>query len=599
MSKKVVRIGGASGFWGDSTISMPQLLTVPQLDYIVFDYLAETTMSILQRARMKDPQLGYATDFVSAVIKPYLQPCMNQGVTLIANAGGLNPEACAQAITLCALELGLEPRVAIVMGDDVSPLVDGLREQGVTDLQSGQSLPAKVLSANAYLGAQPIAKALSEGAQIVVTGRCVDSAVTLGALAHEFGWHWHDWDRLAQGSLAGHMIECGAQATGGLFTDWQDVPDWANIGYPVLEVSEDGSFDLVKPDNTGGLVCVGCVAEQLVYEIGDPARYELPDVVCDFRQVRIRQIDAGRVRIDGALGRPPSQYYKVSVTWQDGYQITTHQLIRGIDSVAKAKKTAEALLARTRRQLEASGFDDYSENRVELLGCESQYGENARVHDSRELVLRIGARHPQAKALVFLQKESISAGTSMGPGTRSHFGGRADIQPVIRLFSFLIDKSKLRVQVRLADQTLDIEKPLTVAQLEPPSVVVTAARQTYDTSDVEVPLVRIAWARSGDKGNDANIGVIARHVALLPILRQQLTRETVKDYFKHLVEGEVERFDLPGINGMNFLMHQALGGGGTSSLRSDPLAKSFAQMLLDMPVKVPLLLLDQGCMKKH
>ncbi|MEI8400413.1 MAG: acyclic terpene utilization AtuA family protein, partial [Alcaligenaceae bacterium] len=325
MREKVIRIGGASGFWGDSSISMPQLLSVPKLDYIVFDYLAETTMAILQRARMKNPEFGYATDFVTGVIKPYLQQCLDKNIKLIANAGGLNPEACAQAIRLCARELGLAPTVAVVLGDDVSPRIENLREQGVTDMQGGKTLPAKVLSANAYLGAQPIAFALAKGAQIVVTGRCVDSAVTLGALAYEFGWAWDDWDRLAQGSLAGHMIECGAQATGGLFTDWQDVPDWANIGYPVLEVMQDGSFDIIKPDNTGGLISVGVCSEQLLYEIGDPARYELPDVICDFRQVSIQQIQTNRVRLEHAKGRPPSQQYKVSVTWQDGYQLTTHQ----------------------------------------------------------------------------------------------------------------------------------------------------------------------------------------------------------------------------------------------------------------------------------
>ena len=592
MNKAIVRIGGASGFWGDSTISMPQLLSVPELDYVVFDYLAETTMSLLQRARMKDPQLGYATDFVSAVIKPYLQQCMAQGVKLIANAGGLNPQACAQAIRDVARELGLDPTVAVVLGDDVSPLIDGLREQGIVEMQSGLTLPAKVLSANAYLGAQPIARALAEGAQIVVTGRCVDSAVTLGALAYEFGWSWQDWDRLAQGSLAGHMIECGAQATGGLFTDWQEVPDWANIGYPVLEVSEDGSFDLIKPDNTGGLVCVGAAAEQLVYEIGDPARYELPDVVCDFRQVRIRQIDANRVRIDHAVGRPPSPSYKVSVTWQDGYQITTHQLIRGIDAITKAHKTAEALLIRTRRQLQTNGFGDYSEHRVELLGCESHYGAHAQIQASRELVLRIGARHAHAKALVFLQKESISAGTSMGPGTRSHFGGRADIQPVIRLFSFLIDKRQVNVQVSVGDQMLEMPMVDAIVRSDPTEVSVVEAGEGMGTDGLDVPLVTIAWARSGDKGNDANIGVIARRAEYLPLLRQQLTAERVKSYLAHLVEGEVERFDLPGIHAVNFLLHQALGGGGTSSLRSDPLAKSFAQILLDMPVRVPSRLLS-------
>ena len=599
MREKVIRIGGASGFWGDSSISMPQLLSVPKLDYIVFDYLAETTMAILQRARMKNPEFGYATDFVTGVIKPYLQQCLDKNIKLIANAGGLNPEACAQAIRLCARELGLAPTVAVVLGDDVSPRIENLREQGVTDMQGGKTLPAKVLSANAYLGAQPIAFALAKGAQIVVTGRCVDSAVTLGALAYEFGWAWDDWDRLAQGSLAGHMIECGAQATGGLFTDWQDVPDWANIGYPVLEVMQDGSFDIIKPDNTGGLISVGVCSEQLLYEIGDPARYELPDVICDFRQVSIQQIQTNRVRLEHAKGRPPSQQYKVSVTWQDGYQLTTHQLIRGINSVAKAHKTAEALLIRTRKQLAENQFDDYTDHCIELLGYESQYGANSRVSDSREVVLRIGLQHAQAKALSFMQKESISAGTSMGPGTRSHFGGRADIQPSIKLFSCLIDKHEVDTQVRINDQIFDMPSPAYTTQVEPIALKAIAARATFDALDVEVPLVRLAWARSGDKGDDANIGVIARRVEWLPLLRQQLTVESVKRYFAHLVEGTVERFDLPGIHGMNFLLHQALGGGGTASLRSDPLAKSFAQMLLDMPVTVPAQLLPLANTPAH
>jgi len=588
MSRKILRIGGAAGFWGDSALATPQLLTVPDLDYLVFDYLAETTMSILQRARMKDPALGYATDFVSAVVKPHLKECMARGIRMVSNAGGLNPEGCRDAILAVARELGLEPKVAVVLGDDLMPQVEALRAEGVRELQQGTPLPAKVLSANAYLGAQPIAAALAQGADIVVTGRCVDSAVTLGAAAHAFGWGWQDWDRLAQASLAGHIIECGAQATGGLFTDWEEVPDWANIGYPVVEIRADGSFELSKPAGTGGLVSVPAVAEQMLYEIGDPANYELPDVVCDFRDVRMQAAGEGRVRVSGARGRPPSPRYKVCATWQDGYQITLHQMIRGIRAPAKAQKTADALIERTRGQMAARKFADYTELRVEMLGCESHYGPHARFSEPREVVLRIGARHPEARALAFLQKESVSAGTSMGPGTRSHFGGRADIQSVIKLYSFLIDKSRVPVEVRCGASVQAFAVAAEVGAPAPaPALVAVEPARAPSVDAVEMPLVRLAWARSGDKGNDANIGVIARRPEYLPLLRAELTAERVKAHFAHLVEGEVERFDLPGTGAMNFLMHAALGGGGTASLRSDPLGKAYAQILLDMPVRVP------------
>ena len=589
MNAKTIRIGGAAGFWGDSAIATPQLLAVPGLNYLVYDYLAETTMSILQRARMKDASLGYATDFVSAVVNPHLAECLSRGIRLIANAGGLNPLGCRDAILAAARAAGQHPRVAVVLGDDLLSQIEALRAQRVRELRQGTPLPPKVLSANAYLGARPIAAALGAGADIVVTGRCVDSAVTLGAAAFEFGWDWRDWDRLAQASLAGHIIECGAQATGGLFTDWEEVPEWAGIGYPVVEMRGDGSFDLTKPAATGGLVSVPAVAEQMLYEIGDPANYELPDVVCDFRAVRIDAAGDGRVRVSGARGRAPSHRYKVSATWQDGYQINILMLIRGIRALAKARKTADALVERTRAQLRADKLSDYGELRIEMLGCESHYGPHARVGEPREVVLRIAARHAQAKGLAFLQKESVSAGTSMGPGTRSHFGGRADIQSVIKLYSFMIDKAAVPVEVHCGETVQALSSAAESGPTEaPPAVAVAAAADLPGEADlVEVPLVQLAWARSGDKGDDANIGVIARKAEYLPWLRALLTAERVKNYFAHLVEGSVERFDLPGIAALNFLMHGALGGGGTASLRSDPLGKSYAQMLLDMPLRIP------------
>lgn len=569
---QTVLIGGASGFWGDSQIAVPQLLRQPGLQYLVFDYLAETTMSILQRARLRAPELGYATDFVTAAVGPHLREIKAKGVRLVSNAGGLNPAGCRDAILALAREQGVNLKVAIVTGDDVLDLQPRFEPWGD---EAGADLPA-LMSANAYLGAAPVAQALASGADIVVTGRCVDSASLLGIAIHEFGWGMTDYDRLAQASLAGHLVECGAQATGGLFTDWEQVPDWADIGYPLVRLQADGSFELSQPEGAGGLVTRQTVGEQLLYEIGDPAAYELPDVVCDFTQVEITDLDGGR--------------YKVTATYQQGWHIAIMMAIRGQRALAKAQRTADALLARTRRQMQAAGFADYEDTLVELLGAESMYGPHRRVADSREIVLRIAARHRDRRALAFLQKEASSAGTSMGPGTRSHFGGRSDVQSIIRTASFLLPKAAAAVQVQAAPD----EAPVAVEVIDmaaapaaptPPASTATAAAATGPT--VRVALGRIAHGRSGDKGDDANIGLMARDPKWLPVLRGQLTAERVLQYFAHLVQGPVQRYELPGLGAFNFVLRRALGGGGSCSLRSDPLGKCYAQMLLDMEIDCP------------
>ena len=613
-TNRLVRIGGASGFWGDSAIATPQLLQVPGLQYLVYDYLAETTMAILARARAKDANLGYATDFVQAAMAPNLRAICAKGVRVIANAGGLNPEACRDALQAVAREQGLNPRIAVVAGDDVMPQFEALRAQSLRRPESGEAPfaawhtgevpPATLASANAYVGARGITQALALGADIIITGRCVDSAVVVGALAHEFGWGWggsqQDWDRLAAGTLAGHVIECGAQATGGLFTDWAQVPGWENMGYPVIDVAEDGSFTLSKPEGTGGLIHPGAVAEQVLYEVGDPANYLMPDVTCDFRQVRVEAgqgAGAGTVRVSGARGRAPTATYKANGTYRDGYQLQVMMAIRGINAPAKARKTADALLARTRTQLAARGLPDYTETCVELLGCEALYGAHARALPTREVVLRIAARHADPKGLAFLQRECSSAGTSMGPGTRSSFAGRMDIQPVIKVFSFLVPKAEVTLHVALDGHS----EPVLSSSFEPmvPAVVDGCGQVAIETIANEeptqsLPLVALAWARSGDKGDDENIGVIARRPEWLPLLRAQLTVPAVHAYFAHLVQGEVERFEVPGLHALNFVLHRALGGGGVCSLRSDPLGKSFAQMLLDMPIDVPIAWVQAG-----
>jgi hypothetical protein len=601
---KVVRIGGASGFWGDSSVGAPQLVQSGLIDFLVFDYLAETTMAILAAARAKQPEMGYATDFVDIAMKSVLPEVMQRGIKVVANAGGINPEACARALQTLAASQGLQPRIAVVLGDDISSLLPSLREQGCTDMFSGEPLPEKVLSANAYLGAWPIAQALNAGADIVITGRCVDSATTLGPLIHAFGWTAQDLDQLAGGSLAGHIIECGCQATGGLHTDWQAIPDWHNIGYPIVDCQADGSFVLHKPPGTGGKVLRAAVAEQLLYEIGDPSTYVLPDVVCDFRQVQIEQVDADHVRVSGAFGSAPTDSFKVSATSLQGYRCTGSMVIIGIDAAAKAQRTGEAVLQRCRGLLAQAGFSDFTSTHIDLFGAETLYGQHARTSASREVMVRITASHSSRQALDVFAREIAPSGTSWSPGTTGPGVGRPSASPLIKPFAFLLPKAAVQVRVHLDGKELDGQMGLFSRGAESlPALSVTPVwpvARLAESSEAQLPmwaepaepqqrvrLIQLAWARSGDKGDMSNIGVVARRPEWLPLLWDRLTPEVVQAYFQHLVHGPVERFHLPGISAINYLLHQALDGGGPASSRIDPLGKGMAQMLLDIELLVP------------
>ncbi len=601
---KRVRIGGASGFWGDSSVGAPQLVASGQIDYLVFDYLAELTMAILAGARLKKPELGYATDFITVAMQSVLQDVVARGIRVVSNAGGVNPQACAAALAALAQAQGVALKIAVVTGDDVLPLVPGLREQAVPpiDMQCGATLPQQLLTANAYLGAMPIKAALDAGAQVVITGRCVDSAVTLGVLLHAFDWKLSEWDRLAAGCLAGHIIECGCQATGGLFTDWDTVPDWPHIGYPIVDVGIDGDFICSKPAGTGGLVTPAVLAEQMVYEIGDPARYVLPDVVCDFTQVRMRQVGPDQVEVHGAKGLPPTDSYKVSATWMDGYRIASQLTIVGFDAPAKARRTGEAILTRVSELLAAAGMAPCTATHIEVLGAESCYGPHARAGDTREVILRLSASHPRKEALALLAREIAPAGTSWAPGTTGAGGGRASPSPLIRQFAFLLPKEHVTAQVQIVGgETMMVVSPAGVASTDAAAPQQACARvgSTAQTPSapppsadptgehIRLPLIRLAWARSGDKGDTSNIGVIARRAELLPLLRAQLTEAAVASWLAHLVKGRVTRYELPGIHAFNFVCEQALDGGGMTSMRNDALGKGMAQILLSMPIQVP------------
>ncbi|XP_068569173.1 uncharacterized protein lratb.1 isoform X2 [Cebidichthys violaceus] len=506
-----VRIGCASGFWGDTAASVPQLVHGGQLDFLVFDYLSEITMSLLTAAKTKTPTLGYAPDFVHIALAPFINDIHRKGIRVVSNAGGVNPLACADVIQEVIKKAGLDLKVAVVTGDDLMPHRSLLSEVKMCDDFSRQRLPKTLHSMNAYLGALPIRRCLDLGADVVVTGRCVDSAVTLGPLMHAFGWERTDYDLLASGSLAGHLIECGAQSTGGVFTDWHQVPDWDNVGFPVVECSGSGSFLLSKPPNTGGLVSFGTAAEQLVYEIGDPQRYLLPDVTCDFSQVLIQEVpgvDGGAVRVTGAKGSAPSHDYKVCATYMDGFRATAVCPVGGPRAAEKARRTADSIIKRTKRMLQQLKLEDFSSVNVQVLGAEDTYGLNARSKGSREAVIWMAAHHRQKKALEVFSREIAPAGTGMAPGLTGIVGGRPRVSPVLKPFFFLHPKSQLKVDVHVGGElveTLEEAEPDTPEREAPPS----AAQEEPDAGLPSGPhsyrLEELAYTRSGDKGDSANI----------------------------------------------------------------------------------------------
>jgi hypothetical protein len=509
-------------------------------------------------------------------------------VKILSNAGGVNPRACGEAVRAAVKAAGLDLKVAVVEGDDLIARADEFN--ATREMFSGEVFPArdKVVSINAYLGAFPIAEALKRGADIVVTGRNVDSAVTLGACIHAFGWQRDQADLLAAGSLCGHILECGAQATGGNYTDWESIADtlW-EIGYPIAEIGADGAFTVTKPEGSGGAVTMGTVGEQMLYEIGDPQAYVLPDVVCDFSGVKIEQAGRDRVKVSGAKGLPAPDTYKVSATYEDGFRAGAVWFFYGEDAAAKARVFAESSLKRARAKLRAANAPDYDEVLVEVMGDESLYGAEARKSDARDVALKVAVKHRDQRAAGLVLKELTGHGLAGPPGLSGFAGSRPAPSPVVRLFSFLTPKAGVPVHLRVEDEEIDLGaesgKPFDPAAIKRPP----PPARSSDSDLVEIQLIRLAYARSGDKGDNANIGVLARDPRYAPWIWTKLTEAEVERRFAHFLKGKVERFWMPGSGAMNFLLHNVLGGGGVASLRNDPQAKGYSQILLQTPIPIP------------
>jgi hypothetical protein len=540
------------------------------------------------RARAQNPEAGYVMYFPDELFTAVLPDLVRRGVKMVTNVGAVNPRACAAAMKAAADRLGLSPMIAVVDGDDLHDRAEDLRDSGRLSLPLPEGVTYTGI--NAYLGAFPIARALALGADIIVTGRVVDSALALGPLIHEFSWHADDYDRMAAGSLIGHILECGAQASGGIFTDWREIGDYSDIGYPIAECYEDGSAIITKPVGTGGLVSVGTVAEQLLYEIGDPRSYRLPDVVADFSGVTFEQLGKDKVLMASARGRAPGLDYKAIATWDDGWFSSMGFPMRGLDATDKARAIADSVFKRGERMLRDRNLPPLRRSRIEIIGDEESYGAKARRGGSREVFCRMAIEAEEEAAFGLIMKELGTASVSMAPGVAGSMMMFPPI-PLARSESFMIPASEVKARVTLDNRSETVERfahRSAAPELETPTLPLPS-----EEADATVPLRELAWVRSGDKGDICNIGVVARRPEYLPYIAAALEGETIAEFYAFMLreDSEVERHYLPGSNSLNILLKGALDGGCTVSLRFDPLGKSAAQDALDMTVAVPSSLL--------
>ena len=606
--KKPVRIANVYGFWGDRLDAAADTLGFdPTIDYLTLDFLAEVSMSVLAAQQHRGVKAGYCREFLRVIES--LVPYWRDGgrCRLITNAGGLDPLQCAEECANVLSMSGCGDKVTgVVTGDDVKGIVqsDTLSELGTSllrHLDSGASFASiakRLVTANAYLGARPIVDALRQGADIVITGRVADPSLAVAPAVYHHGWSWNDWDRLAAATVAGHLIECGTQVTGGISTDWLDLELAGDLGYPIVEVSEDGSLVVTRPHGTGGVVNEQTVKEQLLYEIGDPAKYLSPDVTVSFQDIKLDDEGNGRVHIAGAQGQAPSDTLKISATYRDGYWTQSTLTIFGRDAYRKAERSAEIVFASLRR----AGMIP-NQRIVECLGSGDAVARrrpSATAGDqSMETVLRIAVADPSKEVVERFAEEMTPLITGGPQGTTGYAEGRPRVHPMFRFWPCLIERSQVTSHVQLVPATdvagaadddsgrARFKSHQHVNTLQQDTHGGSAKRTTNDqlaTSSHEAVewLGQIAHARSGDKGCNANIGVIARSAKDYPTIVREVTADRVAAFFG-LEDGEaVTRYELPSLGALNFVVRDIL----ANPLRIDAQGKALGQALLEMPLQV-------------
>lgn len=455
-NKDKILIANGQGFWGDSILGPIRLVEEGPLDYLTLDYLAEVTMSIMLKLKSRDPNKGYAHDFVE-MCRRVLPTCHEKGIKIIANAGGVNPTACREAVAQVIRDLGLQGmKIGIVDGDDILADLESLIASGEEFINMDDGRPLKPLldqvkTANVYIGADGIVDALQMGADIVITGRAADPSIVLAPLMYEFGWTMDDVDMLAAGTIAGHILECGAQCTGGNFVHWKEIPDMARIGYPVVEATADGSFHVTKHPNTGGRVSVETVSSQLVYEMGDPSNYLSPDCIADFTTINLKETETDRVHISGIKGKPATPTYKVSMSFHDGYKLVSQLTVAGPDAVEKAQLCADIIFDRV--AMDGVTFTE-KEKFVEIVGTNVCHaGIVPAPTEPAEVILRVGARSDDQAKLNRLGKEIVPVVTSGPPGVTGYAGGRPKASEIISYWPALLSKDKVKPKVSVEEVT--------------------------------------------------------------------------------------------------------------------------------------------------
>lgn len=589
--KRKIRIGNAGGYWGDDLSALKRQLSGGNLDYITMDFLAEITMSILQRQRKLNPDLGYAVDFLTQ-LEECLPLIAKKGTRVISSAGGINPIGMGRKIVQMAQKQGLDIKVGVVYGDDIVDQLYELSAAGerFSNMETGEDffdVRSRISSANIYLGAEPVVMALDQGCQVIVTGRVTDTGITLAPMIHEFGWDMDDWDKMAAGIVAGHLIECGCQVSGGNISDWHEIQSFHNIGYPIIEMEASGEFVVTKHSRTGGMVSEKTVKEQLVYEMGDPSNYISPDGVARFDTIQIKQTGKDRVRVWGIKGKPEPDFLKVSMSYDDGWKSSGEVLVCGPNTQKKAEIIADIFWRKLNH--------DYEATRTEMIGSGSIWPAPLSDYESNEILLRFGVRdHDLEKVKEF--GKALSTLILSGPAGMAVTGqGRPKPKPVIAYWPALIHRSRVKAKVLTiaCDGSEDFHEilfPIRVQALPDTSEPKGSSRPKYKKSSgkaVACTLQDIAYARSGDKGDTCNVGVLARSGAIYDWLVDNLTSSAVRKFFKGITFGEVTRYELDNIHALNFLLDQTLDGGGTRSLMIDPQGKTLAQALLQMPITVP------------